>query len=180
MRWIAISYALVFGLSAHGLADEGAAKVAASTPGAPVAFTHRHGLHLAAEVDRSELPKAWLERLAEHLKSGRTVVLPTPQPAAAVLVVAKDWYSFKWRAQGRHLVLLVHYRGFRLPGLAVDPAPDADAIVIGRSHGVLSASASLPGVALSLDIECLGGAADPGCGGDDLARKVIHHLSVVQ
>jgi hypothetical protein len=165
-------------VAAAANAQEVAGKKAASLPGALQDFKALDGMTPTGQLERRAVPQVWLKRLQAHQAAGRNLILPAPLPAQAVLVVGPTWYSFKWLQDGRHVVLMVHYKGFSLAGAPV-LEQEADELVIGRAHGLVSATVHLAGAAVSVDVECSPVVKDTACFEDAYVRGVVARLAVL-
>ena len=170
--WITVLCAL----SAH--AEEPVDKRSASQPGAIEILPRDRGLSTGLTFPADKVPKAWLNRLRSVRGAAGRVLVPTPLPAQAILVTGSTWYSLKWSEGDRHIILMVRYAGFRLPGFDAS-GRDAERMVIGRSHGLVSIDATLDGAAVTLDVECREPAQDEACSNDGSVRQRILNLAVV-
>ena len=159
-------------------AQEPLDKRAASQPGGVEIMPRERGLSTGLTFPADKVPKAWLKRLRAVRGGAGRVLVPTPLPVDALLVTGPTWYSLKWREGDRHVILMVRYAGFRLPGFDAS-GRDAQRMVIGRSHGLVSIDATLDGAAVTLDVECREPAQDEACSNDGSVRQRILNLAVV-
>ena len=111
-------------------------------------------------------------------RPGRALLMPGELPSEVLIVTGPTWYSVKWREGDRHVVLLVRYAGFVLPGFKA-PVDAAD-ITISRSHGLVSADTNFEGAAVTIDVECASPNTDPAYASDDHLRRRIMGLAVLK
>ena len=175
IRFLAVFWLL---MAAAAAADEAQDKRTASLPGALQPLHVQTGLSTGLTLPIERLPKTWVKQLSPLQQAGRALLMPSKLPSAALIVTGPTWYSVKWREGDRHVVLLVRYAGFVLPGfkLPADPA----AITIGRSHGLVSADTNFEGAAVTIDVECAEPKTDPACASDDHLRRRIMSLAVLR
>jgi hypothetical protein len=165
-------------LAAVAVADEAADKRAASLPAGLQPLRHETGLSTGLSLPMERLPKAWSKKLRPLQQPGRALLMPGELPTHALIVTGPTWYSVKWREGDRHVVLMVRYAGFVLPGFKA--SIDAASIVIGRSHGLVSGDTNFEGAAVTIDVECAEPKTDPACASDDHLRRRIMGLAVLR
>lgn len=170
---------LIFLGTSVALADETQEKRAASLPGVLVPLAPSIGLSTGLSLPQSAVPKSWLTQLQPLKSPTRNLLLPTPLPLEALLVVGPTWYSLKWREGGRHVVFMARYSGFTLAGFDA-PQISPSEISISRSHGLVSADVNFEGAAVTLDVECSEPAKDPACSADDHLRQRILNLALLR